>query len=431
MNISVIIGCVIALLCVLMAFRFLRKKRLIDDMPTSKTLGVFIGLAELKGRAESDQPLTSYLAAKQCVLYSWKVEEHWSRTVTTMTSKGMQTRHESGWTTVAKNDVLPPFYLKDDMGIIRIVPQGAEIQDLQIFSKTCKHADPLYFSKGPLQEIANSDHERRFVETAILLHSNLYVMGQARERADMVAAEIAKDKKAPIFLISTRTEKQISSSLGGGFWGWMIAGLLAAVGGVWIGNLVLNPGMPQAWPPFVIAAGGYLLIIALGWVWTVFNSLVNLQQRVKQGWSQVDIQLKRRNDLIPNLVQVVEGYAAHEQGLQELVTKLRGQLSATPPGVEGPDYAGFMPTFRVVVENYPDLKASELFLKLQNELTDTEQRIALARDYYNQIVTFYNTRLEVVPDTFLAKMMGLKAATLMEAADFERAPMVVHLVSES
>jgi len=431
MNISVIIGCVIALLCVLMAFRFLRKKRLIDDMPTSKTLGVFIGLAELKGRAESDQPLTSYLAAKQCVLYSWKVEEHWSRTVTTMTSKGMQTRHESGWTTVAKNDVLPPFYLKDDMGIIRIVPQGAEIQDLQIFSKTCKHDDPLYFSKGPLPEIANSDHERRFVETAILLHSNLYVMGQARERADMVAAEIAKDKKAPIFLISTRTEKQISSSLSGGFWGWMIAGLLAAVGGVWIGNLVLNPGMPQAWPPFVIAAGGYLLIIALGWVWTVFNSLVNLQQRVKQGWSQVDIQLKRRNDLIPNLVQVVEGYAAHEQGLQELVTKLRGQLSATPPGVEGPDYAGFMPTFRVVVENYPDLKASELFLKLQNELTDTEQRIALARDYYNQIVTFYNTRLEVVPDTFLAKMMGLKAATLMEAADFERAPMVVHLVSES
>jgi hypothetical protein len=431
MNISVIIGCVIALLCVLMAFRFLRKKRLIDDMPTSKTLGVFIGLAELKGRAESDQPLTSYLAAKQCVLYSWKVEEHWSRTVTTMTSKGMQTRHESGWTTVAKNDVLPPFYLKDDMGIIRIVPQGAEIQDLQIFSKTCKHDDPLYFSKGPLPEIANSDHERRFVETAILLHSNLYVMGQARERADMVAAEIAKDKKAPIFLISTRTEKQISSSLGGGFWGWMIAGLLAAVGGVWIGNLVLNPGMPQAWPPFVIAAGGYLLIIALGWVWTVFNSLVNLQQRVKQGWSQVDIQLKRRNDLIPNLVQVVEGYAAHEEGLQELVTKLRGQLSATPPGVEGPDYAGFMPTFRVVVENYPDLKASELFLKLQNELTDTEQRIALARDYYNQIVTFYNTRLEVVPDTFLAKMMGLKAATLMEAADFERAPMVVHLVSES
>jgi hypothetical protein len=90
-----------------------------------------------------------------------------------------------------------------------------------------------------------------------------------------------------------------------------------------------------------------------------------------------------------------------------------------------------MPTLRVVVEDYPDLKASELFLKLQKELSDTEQRIALARDYFNQIVTFYNTRLEIVPDTLLAKMMGLKPAVLMAAADFERAPMVVHLVSES
>ena len=431
MNISVIIGGVIALICVLAAFRFLRKKRIIDDMPTSKTLGVFIGLAELKGRAESDQPLTSYLSAKQCVLYRWKVEEHWSRTTVSMTSKGMQTRHESGWTIVAKGDVIPTFYLKDDSGVIRIVPQGAEIQDTQIFNKTCKRADPLYFTKGPQYEIANSDHERRFVETAILLHANLYVMGQAREREDIVAAEIAKDKSAPVFLISTRTEKQISSGLGGGFWAFMILGLLAAAGGILFGNLALNPGIPQAWPPYAIAVGGYLIIIALGWIWTVFNSLINLRQRVKQGWSQVDIQLKRRNDLIPNLVQVVEGYAAHESGLQELVTKLRQQMSATPPGVDGPDYAGFMPDLRVVVENYPDLKASELFLKLQKELSDTEQRIALARDYFNQIVTFYNTRLEIVPDTLLAKMMGLKPAVLMAAADFERAPMVVHLVSES
>jgi len=157
--------------------------------------------------------------------------------------------------------------------------------------------------------------------------------------------------------------------------------------------------------------------------------LVNLCQRVKQGWSQVDIQLKRRNDLIPNLAQVVEGYAAHESGLQELVTKMRQQLSATPPGVAGPDYTGFMPILRVALESYPVLKASELFLRLQKELSDTEQRIALARDYFNQIVTFYNTRLEIVPDTFLAKMMQLKHQTLMGACDFERAPVMVNLVT--
>ena len=172
-----------------------------------------------------------------------------------------------------------------------------------------------------------------------------------------------------------------------------------------------------------------MAIVALGWAWTVYNSLVNLWQRVKQGWSQVDIELKRRNDLIPNLVQVIEGYTTHESGLQELVAKMRQQMSATPPGVGGPDYTGFMPTLRATVENYPDLKAGDLFLKLQKELSDTEQRIALARDYFNQIVTFYNTRLEIVPDTFLAKIMRLKPQTLMAAADFERAPIKVDLVS--
>jgi len=428
-NISIIIGGLIALICLIAAFYFLRKKRLVDDTPTSKTLGVFIGLAELKGTAESDQPLTSYLAAAPCVLYKWKVEEHWSRTVTSVGPKGVTVRHESGWTTVAKGEQLPAFYLKDDTGVIRIVPQGAEIQDNEIYSKTCKRTDPLYFGKGPQDETANSDHQRRFIETAILLHANLYIMGQAREREDIVAAEIAHDKKAPMFLISTRTEKQVSSGLGIVFWVWMIVGLLAAGGGVLIGNLELNPGNPGEWPLYIIAIGAYLFILALGWAWTVYNSLVNLYQRVKQGWAQVDIQLKRRNDLIPNLVQVVEGYTVHESGLRVLVAKMRQQLLATPPGVEGPDYTGFMPTLRVIVESYPELKASDLFLKLQKELVDTEQRIALARDYFNQIVTFYNTRLEIVPDTLLAKIMRLKPQTLMSAADFERAPVKVDLVS--
>jgi hypothetical protein len=81
------------------------------------------------------------------------------------------------------------------------------------------------------------------------------------------------------------------------------------------------------------------------------------------------------------------------------------------------------------MERYPDLKASELFLKLQKELADTEQRIALARDYFNSIATFYNTRMEIVPDRFLAKTMKLKPQTLMSAADFERAPIVVNLAS--
>jgi hypothetical protein len=123
----------------------------------------------------------------------------------------------------------------------------------------------------------------------------------------------------------------------------------------------------------------------------------------------------------------VEGYAAHEREVQILVTKLRQQMDATPPGVTGPDYSGFAPSLRATVERYPNLKASELFLKLQQSLTETEQRIALARDYFNNIASFYNARLEIVPDRLIASLMKLRPQTLLGAADFERAPVQVKL----
>lgn len=430
MSISIIIGGLFSLVCLIRAFSFLRHKRLIDDLPTSKTLGVFIGLVELKGTAESEAHLTSYLSEISCVLYKWKVDEHWSRTVVTTGPKGVPTtRHESGWKTVAQGGQSAPFYLKDESGVVRIIPEGAEIEDKEVFDKTCKRTDPLYFTKCPQNEIANSDHQRRFHETAIPLHANLYVMGQARERPDVVAAELARDKKSPIFLISTRTEKQVSYSHGRWLWFWLVLGLLSAIGGILVGNLVLKPITPVGGQWYAVAIVGFLSVMALGWVWTVYNSLVGLLQRVRQGWSQVVIQLKRRNDLISNLVQVVEGYSTHERELQELVAKLRQQTVATPTGVQGPDYAGVMPALRVTVERYPDLKAGELFLKLQKELVGTEERIALARDYFNGIATFYNTRLEIVPDRFLAKMMRLQPRILMTASDFERAPVKVQLIS--
>ncbi len=111
----------------------------------------------------------------------------------------------------------------------------------------------------------------------------------------------------------------------------------------------------------------------------------------------MDIQLKRRFDLIPNLVKTVEGYRSHEADVQKLVTELRNQSEATPPGEKGADFKGVVPLLNIVVEKYPELKASESFLKLQKQLAETEQRIALARDYFNDIATFYNTRLEIIP----------------------------------
>jgi len=423
-----------ALGCLIGVFWALRHKRLIDDLPTSKTQGVFIGLAELKGTAESETPLTSYLAGALCVQYAWQVDEHWSRTVTeTYTdSKGhtqTRTRTESGWTKVAGGSQSIPFYLKDDTGVIRVVPDGAKINSVKTFDEIASRGSPIYFGKGPEQEIANSTHKRRFHETALPLHTMLYVVGQACERQDVVAAEIAHDKNAPMFLISTQTEKQVSAGYGRWFWVLLVFGLICAIGGVVGRDMLANTNKGLSWEPFVLAFAGFLAVLAIGWVWTVYNSLINLHHRLEQGWSQVDVQLKRRHDLIPSLVTAVAGYRDYESETQKLLAELRGQAEATPPGVAGPDFKGIAPMLRVIMERYPDLKASESFLRLQQALVDAEQRIALARDYFNEIATFYNTRLGIVPDRFVAGLARLHPATLMSAAYFERAPIQVKLAS--
>jgi hypothetical protein len=432
-GISNIIGAIIAAGCLTGAFLNFRRKRIIDDLPTSRTQGVFIGLAELKGTAESDNPLTSYLIDSRCVYYDWHIDEHWSRTVTeTYTdSKGthVRTRTESGWKTVAKGSQSIPFYLKDDTGLVLVVPDKAGINANTAFDKTVGKDDSLYFGKGPAGEIAHSTHRRRFHEVALPLHTALYVLGQARQRQDIAAAEIAWDKNAPMFLISTRTEKQISRGYGGWFWFWWVFGLVLLLGSVAIGGVAGGMLSGVSWTNYVLEAAGYLVVFGLVWLWVVYNSLVNLHHRVEQGWSQVEVQLKRRNDLIPNLVQTVEGYSKHEKETQTLITELRRQMEATPPGVAGPDFKGLAFLLRVSIENYPDLKANQSFLKLQEALIDTEQRIALARDYFNEIATFYNTRLDIIPDRFAAYIARLKPQTLMVAEDFERAPVQVKLAS--
>jgi hypothetical protein len=159
----------------------------------------------------------------------------------------------------------------------------------------------------------------------------------------------------------------------------------------------------------------------------VHDSLVGLRERVRQAWSLIDVQLKRRHDLIPALARSVEALVSHESTTQTALAALRAQAAATPPGVSGPDYGGLAPTLRAVVERYPTLRADEGFAALHRELVETEQRLALARAYYNDIATHYATRLEIVPDRFVARLRALRPAPLLAASDFERAPVAVKL----
>ena len=427
-----VLGAVLAIVSLFCAFRDGRRRRLIDNLPTSKTTGVFIGLVELKGTAESAEPLASYLANVTCVQYQWTVEEHWSRTVTeTYTddkgNRQTRTRTESGWTRVADGSEMIPFYLQDDCGVILVRPDGAKIEPVEVLDETCTPTNPLYYGKGPASAVADSTYRRRFVEMAIPLKGNLFIVGQAREREDIVAPEIAADKNAPMFLISMRSEEQVSSGMKWGARGWTFFGFAAAVGCTIWRDVALNVDPATHIIIYIAVACGYVFAGLLAWVWMVFNSLVDLRQRVRQAWSLVDIQLKRRFDLIPNLVSCVQGYRDHESQLQTELAALRTQLNATPPGIDGPDHGAISSTVVAIAERYPELKASDAFLSLQKTLSDTEQRIALARSYFNEIATHYNTRLEIVPEKYVALLGAMKLQTLMAANDFERAPVTVDL----
>lgn len=171
----------------------------------------------------------------------------------------------------------------------------------------------------------------------------------------------------------------------------------------------------------VVAVLVVLLVVLL---WVSYNSLVTLRQRVRESWSGIDVQLKRRASLIPNLVETVKGYAAHERELLENVTKARAALlsAETPHDAAQADnmLTGTLRSLFAVSENYPDLKANQNFLELQRELSDTESKIAYARQFYNTNVRDYNTKIETFPNVVLARQFGFQSEDYFEAEEEAR-----------
>ncbi len=425
-----IVGCILGLTALAMGINANRTKRLVDDVPTLTTTGVFIGLVELKGTAEAEEPLTSFLGEQPCVQYTYTVEEHWSRMVTetyTDSDGNEKTREkrESDWKVVDEGGESIPFYLRDEHGVILVRSEGAEIQAEQTFEYECGQAEPIYNEKGPPEVIENSDRRRRFRETVLPLHADLYIVGQAREREDIVAAEIAHDEHAPTFLISTKSEEEVSKGFWWAYVGWTFFGLLLCVGSfVYYDVERESSASPQVWLYGVVALI-YIVLFMVTMVWMRFNSLIGLRHRVRQAWSLIDIQLKLRHDLIPKLVSIVSAVKEHEAELQTCISNLRQQEAITAPDDDDAEVRGVANDVTTAGDAVPELKANEAFVKLQETLVTTEQRIALARNYFNEMAGFYNGRLA---DQFLGKLAGLKPETLMEAADFERASVEVQLV---
>ena len=167
---------------------------------------------------------------------------------------------------------------------------------------------------------------------------------------------------------------------------------------------------------------GIIVVLAVIII-AMYNGLVTSRQKVKNAWSQIDVQLQRRFDLIPNFVETVKGYMQHEKDTLTKVTELRTSWANAPTVDEKAELnnqlSGALKTIMAVSENYPDLKANQNFMELQEELRNTENKISFSRQFYNDTVTMYNTKLEVFPSNIIANMFAFKPETLFAAESEE------------
>jgi LemA protein len=172
-----------------------------------------------------------------------------------------------------------------------------------------------------------------------------------------------------------------------------------------------------------------IILAIVGFLWLLYNSIIVAKMRVSEALSQIDVELKRRADLIPNLVETVKGYAKHEKELFEKVTEERASLVAAKGPQEkataNNQLSQTLKSIFAVAEAYPDLKASQNFIELQGEVSDTENKIAYARQFYNSVVLDYNTKLKVFPNVIFASLFHFTDAEFFGATEEEKQPVKV------
>jgi LemA protein len=179
--------------------------------------------------------------------------------------------------------------------------------------------------------------------------------------------------------------------------------------------------------PFLIILG--ILAVLIAFVVAIYNGLVRLRNRVDNALGQIDVQLKRRYDLIPNLIETVKGYAAHEkETLERVVSARNAGLAAQTPGAQAQAdnlLTGALRQLFALAEQYPDLKANQNFLQLQAQLEETENKVAVSRQIYNDTVLTYNNRVQTVPSNIVASLTGFKTREFFDApSEADEAPKV-------
>ncbi len=394
---------------------FLGRKRLIQDTPTSAAKGVALGLNELIGTVDSSQTQVSPQGAVSCVW--WKNEFY-------------KKDREGNWTKKKERQGGPlSFLLEDESGTIAVRQRKAEVTAPKVYegpyvSDSIAHdPNPTLATRHIAARVDQG--ERKVIERVIVPGDQVYVLGTAQLPNESLDVYIGPDRHgSDPFLIRVGSEDDaiFAERIGS------IAGLIAAVAGAAAAGVALADGQ-------AIQAGGFqwtdvdpvppllgLLIVlfvmsGLSAVF-IYNGLIRLQQRAQVAWSLIDVQLRRRHDLIPNLVQVVKTYAEHESVVQASVAELRANLAGALPGEPSDDAVrtadaaietetAALGRVMAVVEAYPMLTADESYAGLRTALVDTEDRVALAREFYNNAVQALHDRAQVFPGAVMAWIFEL------------------------
>ncbi|EAR07835.1 LemA family protein [Reinekea blandensis] len=371
-----------------LALKAIRFKRLVEFVPTSQTTGLAYGIAELFGMINVDDRkpfLTSQLNSAKCVAYRYCVEE----------------RRGSGknakWVTLDEGEAQTEFWLEDEMGQVAVNPAGANI---------------VYPEKN-----VDRQGRKRYTEYWLPPFRNVYCLGFAGiadADADRLSIQKSEDFE---YLITTQEEDEVVKGRGAS--GFMLTGL--ALGFSLMAGTVLLSGSGLLTPLDLIKVSLIVpLLLLLITAILHYNGLVFLKNRVDKTRADIDTLLQKRHDLWPRLLTTVQGYMAHEKKLMAAMVKLRnGQSSYS----ENPDQAEKQLAFenKVVdafiarVEDYPDLKANSLVKTFRDQMTRSEDELALIRQGYNDSVELYNTQIEKLPDVVLAKLFRFQPASSFNA----------------
>ncbi len=370
--------------------RRVRFKRCIENLPTSRTAAAAYGLCELKGIIELDsdeEPLKGPLTSMPCVQYHYVVKER------------RRSGKKTTWVTIVDERQSRPFLCVDSEGRMKIEPAGAKVYT--------EHVSRKHMGKW------------RYEETRLELNDPLYAIGECvidPEKGDEL--QLQKPDGDYPFIISNMTENRVMRKV-------------AAIGVVFL-NFAFSAFLLTALVLFGLsgsfAATDYLASALVTPVFMTFvmlvlhyNDLVFLRERADRNWSNIDVSLKKRHDLIPNLEQVVKSYMSHENELQKAITEMRSTYAQS--GSRDPKSIGqFMEAehaaasqMLAVFESYPDLKANQTISLLMAKMIGMENEIAFMRSGYNQAVETYNTRTATVPDVIFAKMFGFKEKQFISA----------------